>query len=252
MNNGITGEHLVDLGEDELADCFEAVGVTNKFHRKTISSRLRKKFGDARNLSQKIIQSKILQEESNEEKMPAVAKVEVKKALRKTEEKSSPRSYVKNERTTAFLTHDWGTNEDGTDNHELVARVNRYLQKNGIVTWFDEDRMKGDTQYMMADGIDNTQCLIVFMTKRYLQKINLADVRDNCCFEFGYALRQLGSTKMLPVVVEQRMKNPNLWKGKGGAALGGLLYTDLTNHFNESAFEKTCRINLQNKRFGSE
>jgi hypothetical protein len=58
-------------------------------------------------------------------------------------------------KTIAFLTHDWGVNEDGSKNHEIVSKVNDYLKANGIVTWFDNDRMAGSIQHMMADGVDN-------------------------------------------------------------------------------------------------
>ena len=100
--------------------------------------------------------------------------------------------------------------------------------------------MSGDIQFKMAEGIDNTQCICVFVTERYLSKVSSADVRDNCCFEFGYALRRHGSMKFIPVVVEQRMQNTNSWRGKGGAALGGLLYTDLVNHSNQDDFDRGC------------
>lgn len=36
----------------------------------------------------------------------------------------------------AFLTHDWGDDEFGRNNHERVAKVNSALQHHGIVTWY--------------------------------------------------------------------------------------------------------------------
>jgi len=42
-----------------------------------------------------------------------------------------------------FLTHDWGKDTEGRDNHKRVSRINVALQKRGIITWFDEDRMEG-------------------------------------------------------------------------------------------------------------
>ncbi len=37
----------------------------------------------------------------------------------------------------------------------------------------------------MAEGLENTECVIVFVTKVYEQKINGYDARDNCKYEFG-------------------------------------------------------------------
>ena len=36
IRNGITGEYLCDLNEEEINDCFDQIGVTSKFHRKAI------------------------------------------------------------------------------------------------------------------------------------------------------------------------------------------------------------------------
>jgi len=122
-----------------------------------------------------------------------------------------------------FLTHDWKT--DG--NHERVSGVNRGLQSRGVVTWFDSDRMVGNVRKTMTDGIEHTKCVMVFITREYLDKVNGADARDNCQFEFSYALEQLGPQRMIPVVMEAEMRNPREWRGVLGAALGTMLYVDM-------------------------
>ncbi len=63
-------------------------------------------------------------------------------------------------KTLAFLTHDWGINEDKSNNHEVVTRVNKYLKANNIATWFDDDRMEGYVMHKMSEGIDNTKCVV--------------------------------------------------------------------------------------------
>ena len=46
----------------------------------------------------------------------------------------------------AFLTHDWGTDEDGRNNHERVAKINTESKNMGYKTWFDEDQMLGNIE----------------------------------------------------------------------------------------------------------
>ena len=71
----------------------------------------------------------------------------------------------------AFLTHDWGDDELGRSNHARVAEVNRLLKAAGFVTWFDEDRMQGDIVSQMANGIDSSAAVLVFVTENYCIKV---------------------------------------------------------------------------------
>ena len=52
-----------------------------------------------------------------------------------------------------FLTHDWGTDEAGRDNHQRVSRINKALQQAGLTTWFDEERLVGDIVQQMCAGV---------------------------------------------------------------------------------------------------
>ena len=126
------------------------------------------------------------------------------------------------EGTQCFLTHNWANG-----NHERVAAVNRALKALGIVTWFDDERMEGQIRKKMAEGIENTQCAVVFITALYRDKVNGDEARDNCQYEFQYAVEQLGPQKMIPVVMEAALRDPKKWRGQLGAALGTTLYVDM-------------------------
>ena len=43
-----------------------------------------------------------------------------------------------------FLSHDWGKDEDGRDNHARVAKICAGLKAAGLRPWFDEERMQGE------------------------------------------------------------------------------------------------------------
>jgi hypothetical protein len=83
-------------------------------------------------------------------------------------------------KTDVFLAHDWGIDEFGRVNHERVAAINKELKSMGIVTWFDSDKMTGEIVYQMASGIDNAAVVIVFITQRYMNKVNGSNANDNC------------------------------------------------------------------------
>ena len=103
----------------------------------------------------------------------------------------------------AFLSHDW-VGVDGA-NHERVKQIHAIFKKAGLATWIDEEKMQGNVQETMMRGIDSSACVIVFITKRYLLKVDGAGARgdnDNCKFEFEYACNRKGVEKMLSVVME--------------------------------------------------
>ena len=132
--------------------------------------------------------------------------------------------------TQCFLTHDWGTDDLGRNNHTRVARVNDSLKQRGVATWFDAEQMTGSIRDKMAEGVAHTKTIAVFITKRYLDKVNGQDLIDNCKFELDYAFRLKGSTKIIPVVMEASMRNPATWGwGAGSALLSGLLYVNMSS-----------------------
>jgi hypothetical protein len=48
--------------------------------------------------------------------------------------------------TDVFLSHDWGTDELGRNNHGRVRTINRILKEKGLHTWFDKEELKGNVQ----------------------------------------------------------------------------------------------------------
>lgn len=125
-----------------------------------------------------------------------------------------------------FLSHCWGDDNEGRDNHARVSLVNQKLKSQGLSTWFDEERMQGNLMDRMCNGIDQARLVICFMTQRYLEKVGSGDSRDNCRMEFNYAALRKGSNQMLACVMERGMRNTSEWRGPCGMILGGELYVD--------------------------
>ena len=111
-------------------------------------------------------------------------------------------------KTDIFLTHEWGV--DG-QNHARVSIINKRLKKLGYTTWFDEEQMEGNIRSQMVSGIDNTRLVLVFITKRYMKKINDGNRNDNCFMEYNYAFES--EKKMLCVAFDDHTANSRNWTG---------------------------------------
>ena len=142
-------------------------------------------------------------------------------------------------RTHVFLTHTWARDSQGRDNHARVAMVHQALQARGLTTWFDEDRMVGSVRDKMMEGIDNADCVAVFVTEAYRDEVHSKNKRDSCCFEFNCAFDQKGEHKLIPVVMEESMRNNRTWDGIVQATVGDLLYIDISSD-KEAVFEAAC------------
>ena len=144
-----------------------------------------------------------------------------------------------------FLSHNWAPDEVGRDNHRRVSIINKELKGMGYQTWFDEDQMRGDIDERMAEGIENTKCVIVFMTKKYHDKVNGKIANDNCKLEFSHAKRKKTGDKMLAVVMEPCMTIPKEWEGQVGMHLGGKIYIDMTENVENKTYLREQMKNLQ-------
>jgi len=146
-------------------------------------------------------------------------------------------------RTEVFLSHNWGDDDLGRDNHDRVLRINAMLVDAGYETRCDSERLIGVVE-RMVEGIDNTQVVLVFVTRRYMEKVGLgAGVQDHCKKEFKYAVRQHSDAKMIPVIMEPEMKECSRWTGPLAMELGGTLWVDLSDtvlNGNSEEFGRLC------------
>ena len=115
--------------------------------------------------------------------------------------------------------------ELGRNNHSTVSKIYDALRRHGVNAWFDQEMMEHNIVDQMTSGIDDSVCVVVFVTERYIDKVRQRENRnDNCKTEFHYAKNQKTSKYMLAVPMEPRSMNPSAWKGAVGAILGTELY----------------------------
>ena len=149
--------------------------------------------------------------------------------------------------TDVFLSHNWGKDELGRDNHVRVSKINEELKKRGYRTWFDEERIKGHIVNRMADGIEQTKGVIVFITKKYHDKVTGDTANDNCRREFDYAVRTRTSSKMVAVVMEQDLCDTIKWKRSIGMDLGGKMFINKSGELNDKNYLNQKMKLLQNE-----
>jgi len=104
----------------------------------------------------------------------------------------------------AFLSHDWGTDTHGRPNHDRVKTICEGLEERGLRVWFDANNMSDDVQRDMVEGIQNSKCLVAFVTQNYIEKVGSKGF-DNCKGEFDYA--RTIEKPMIAVPMETCMQN---------------------------------------------
>ena len=123
------------------------------------------------------------------------------------------------------------------DNHERVSRLNEELNKLGMRTWFDRDRLKGHVVDQMKREMDSSEAVIICITKGYLEKVaQTENVNDKCKLEFTHAsTRTTSSTThskaglIYPVVMAADCLDVGKWKGAVGLVVGGRVFEDLSD-----------------------
>ena len=138
--------------------------------------------------------------------------------------------------TDVFLSHNWGKDESGRDNHHRVFLINEELKGLGYKTWFDEEKMAGNIAEKMSRGIEQTKGVIVFITRKYYKKVNGKNDGDNCKKEFMYASEKKTPSKMVPVVMEECMCDTATWIGLIGIHLCGRMFVDMSGDLENRSY----------------
>ena len=118
VDNGVSGSVLLASRDDELDSYFDVLGITNVIHCKAIREHLK-----TLRMAYSLPEDKYVANVSYF--VPENSSPSSKGGMDYLQERYSPEKYyfkviMKYYCSDCFLTHDWGTNEDGTSNHALV------------------------------------------------------------------------------------------------------------------------------------
>lgn len=149
-------------------------------------------------------------------------------------------------RKQLFVSHAWGSDDDGSDTHARAVALSRALADLGWTVWLDEIDMRTNVDASMAAGIDESDFVLMLMTRRYARKINRAarlpaGGNDNCLKEFAYAL--LRQKQIVPILFEESMRDVSAWSpGVFPMRLASMLYTDGVGPVAEAAGRIDARL----------
>ena len=138
--------------------------------------------------------------------------------------------------TKLFFSYAWDKNIK-----EKLINLKSYLEKMDYSVWIDQEDLFNHIDSSMVSGINNSEVILIFISKKYYKKIDNASKRlnytDNCFKECSYSVN---SGKLcIPVIIDTYMLNINNWKpGLMKFYFGNKLYIDATgNDYNKISAE---------------
>ena len=124
-----------------------------------------------------------------------------------------------------FTSHAWGLDRV---NHIRVVRLAEVLTSSyKLKVWIDKERLEGDVLGKITNGVDKSKYFGCFVTKDYMEKIEVTNKLDYCNVEFDCAIKR-GKDQFIVIVMEPGMKKTAEWKGKLGA-INQLKFIDFTD-----------------------
>jgi hypothetical protein len=119
-------------------------------------------------------------------------------------------------RYDVFLSHNWS---EGT--HDKMIKLEKALTARGVKCFLDQndfDRFGsgGDLPAQMTHAMDRSHLFLCTINKGYLDKIDgkgHLGLRDNCKFEFTYAINRMGTKRVIPCVTNPQFKDVREWYG---------------------------------------
>ncbi|CAK9114386.1 Probable serine/threonine-protein kinase pats1 (Protein associated with the transduction of signal 1) [Durusdinium trenchii] len=124
-----------------------------------------------------------------------------------------------------FWSHSWG---EGQVTHWRVVELARRLHdEHGIASWVDDKDMEGQINSAMATGISESQTFCTVLTTDYADKVRDKETNGNCCREFHHAQNNKDWKDLVPLVLDQDMKDPDELEHM--MAVSGALYFDLVD-----------------------
>ena len=116
----------------------------------------------------------------------------------------------KNHKYHAFLAHEWGTASRGHQTHEHVVAIKQKLDENGINTWIEEKNIHVCTMKEILRGFRSSRKVVVFLTRRYMERI--MDPENNVTKQFRYGMN-FRREDIIIVIMEEALLNSSSWFG---------------------------------------
>ena len=95
--------------------------------------------------------------------------------------------------------------------------IEEELRGRGLTTCVDKSSQpspySNERKAKMQDDISKSDSILIFVTSKFMSKVNGMDGNNDMCkLEYDYALKS-ASSKLVIVILEERMRNISQWKG---------------------------------------
>ena len=133
-----------------------------------------------------------------------------------------------------FITHNWGLDSHGRDNHKRCKLLAEELILRGYKVWMDENNIVKNIDNKIMEGISNSKIVLLCLTEQYCKKIsdaiNYQKINDNCYKEWNLIL--LNSKKIIPIIMEKDLiKNKNSYVVQ--MYINSIFYIDMNLSIND-------------------
>ena len=273
VHNAVDGNSIIGLTDEEIEDCFSCVGVTNRFQKRVLITYFFDNFPITRdtNLSKResnpVVhayassyvspQQALYQDpftvfgvpsnQGSRSPQPLVPNPIYNTGGRRgggggVENKQSSQFSVTPTipQTDCFITYDYEACEmdPNCDYIKAIDKVVNSLRLADLKPFISDGTHSVYNTNKIVEAMDFTKCFVVFISEKYLQKINSENVRDKCCFEFVYGTRIHSATNcIIPIIVDSKLSGLPSRKGKFGN-LGDSKPVMLGNHTDTETFER--------------
>ena len=116
--------------------------------------------------------------------------------------------------------------EDFKTHKQVMAVANR-LESQNITVWVDEEQIRYNVIDSIAAGIAASNKILVFLTKRYMER--LMNPNNNCTRELEHCVRRKGLENLIILLFEDGLQDYKTWSAKADFLLGGQLYIDISS-----------------------
>ena len=142
-----------------------------------------------------------------------------------------------------FLSHKWGNQHQ---NHRKVLQIYEQLLALGLKSenvWIDQQELSGGDSLVteITNAVVDSDILILFITRDYMEAYNADKRSDLCWFELNTAIMK--NIKILPVLMDEGMKDVRTWTGKFEIFFRDTLHLDFSPaeiYSNSNALQQRC------------
>ncbi|ETV76558.1 hypothetical protein, variant [Aphanomyces astaci] len=127
-----------------------------------------------------------------------------------------------------YLAYATGKDSLGRPMRDRVSAIHKSLVAKGLLVWFDADKSVASSK-MIDHGVLNSNVVVVFLTRAYMNQVNSDGLLDSNQYEFCQALATQTMTHIVLCVMEEDLKRYDNLTGEWREIVGDSECLDFTD-----------------------